>query len=65
MKMIKMNTKSLILGLLFAGGLSFVNAQTTQQTDTQKTVQNAGNATIEGLKNKLKPIQKIPMLWQN
>ncbi|UMQ42820.1 hypothetical protein MKS83_03810 [Chryseobacterium sp. Y16C] len=53
MKMIKMNAKSLILGLLFAGGLGLANAQTTQQADPQKTVQNAGNATIDGLKKQV------------
>ncbi|MCE3074618.1 tetratricopeptide repeat protein [Chryseobacterium gwangjuense] len=56
MKMIKMNTKSLFLGLLFAGGLSFVSAQTTQTDKTNataKTSQTGNNATIDGLKKQI------------
>jgi len=53
MKMIKMNTKSLFLGLLFAGGLGLVNAQTTQTDQTTKTAQTENNATIDGLKKQV------------
>ncbi len=56
MKMIKMNTKNLFLGLLFAGGLSLVNAQTTQTDNpdnTAKTAQTGNNATIDGLKKQI------------
>jgi len=53
MKMIKMNTKSMVLGLLFAGGLGLVNAQTTQTDNTAKTVQTENNATIDSLKKQV------------
>ncbi|KIC61545.1 tetratricopeptide repeat protein [Chryseobacterium taiwanense] len=56
MKMIKMNTKSLFLGLLFAGGLGFVSAQTTQTDNTNaaaKTSQTGDTTTIDGLKKQI------------
>lgn len=56
MKMIRMNTKSLFLGLLFAGGLSLVSAQTTQTDNTNataKTAQTGNNAIIDGLKKQV------------
>jgi len=53
MKMIKMNTKSMVLGLLFVGGLGLVNAQTTQTDNTAKTVQTENNATIDSLKKQV------------
>lgn len=52
MKMIKINVKSLFLGLLFVGGAGFVSAQTTQ-TDTAATAQTAANPTIDGLKKQI------------
>ncbi|WP_426278366.1 tetratricopeptide repeat protein [Chryseobacterium sp. S-02] len=48
-----MNTKSMVLGLLFAGGLGLVNAQTTQTDNTAKTVQTENNATIDSLKKQV------------
>lgn len=52
MKMIKMNIKNLFLGLLFLGGASFVNAQTTQ-TNTETTAQTSTNPTIDALKKQI------------
>lgn len=51
--MIKMNAKGLFLGLLFAGGLGFINAQTTPTDNTAKTAQTGNNAAIDGLKKQV------------
>jgi len=50
MKMSKIN--SLFLGLILAGSVSLVNAQTTQPETTATTSQSA-NPTIEGLKKQV------------
>lgn len=56
--MANVNIKNLFLGLLLAGGASFVNAQTTQTDSTNKTATTAavnptGNPVIEGLKKQI------------
>ena len=54
MKMIKMNSKNLFLGLLIAGGASFMNAQTTQpETESSSAVVKQTNPVIEGLKKQV------------
>jgi tetratricopeptide (TPR) repeat protein len=54
MKMIKMNSKNLFLGLLIAGGASLINAQTTQpQSETTTVVTKQTNPAIEGLKKQV------------
>ncbi len=58
MKMPKVNIKNLFAGLILVGSASFVSAQTTQTDSANKTATQQ-NPTIEGLKNKSKPIQKI------
>lgn len=59
--MTKMNIRTLLLGLLLTGGLSFVNAQTTQtdsaavtanKTATATTAQSS-NPTIDALKKQI------------
>ncbi|SHG08366.1 tetratricopeptide repeat protein [Chryseobacterium sp. OV279] len=60
MKMTKINIKNLFLGLILAGGASFVNAQTTQ-TDTATTTTTTAaittttqsNPAIEALKKQI------------
>ena len=59
MKMSKIN--SLFLGLILAGSVSLVNAQTTQPETSAATSQTA-NPTIESLKNRLRPIQRTQNL---
>jgi len=51
--MIKMNIKYLVLGLLFVGSASFVNAQTTQTDSTVATSQAGTNPTIDALKKQI------------
>lgn len=54
MKMIKMNSKNLFLGLLIAGGASLMNAQTTQpQSESSPVVTQQANPAIEGLKKQI------------
>ncbi|MDF2550827.1 MAG: hypothetical protein K0R77_102 [Chryseobacterium sp.] len=54
MKMIKMNSKNLFLGLLIAGGASLMNAQTTQpQSESSPVVTKQANPIIEGLKKQI------------
>ncbi|SEW10828.1 Tetratricopeptide repeat-containing protein [Chryseobacterium wanjuense] len=59
MKMIKISIKSLFLGLIFIGGASAINAQTTptdsakNTTTTAATTQATGNPTIDGLKKQI------------
>ncbi|WP_426478864.1 tetratricopeptide repeat protein [Chryseobacterium sp. CBSDS_008] len=50
--MSKINSKSLFLGLLLAGSVSLVNAQTTQPETSAATSQTT-NPTIEGLKKQI------------
>ncbi|RKT01983.1 tetratricopeptide repeat protein [Chryseobacterium defluvii] len=55
MKMAKMNVKNLFLGLMLVGGVSFMNAQTTQ-TNTNNapaSSQTASNPAIDGLKKQI------------
>ncbi|SEH33447.1 tetratricopeptide repeat protein [Chryseobacterium culicis] len=52
MKMSKINSRSLFLGLILAGSVSFVNAQTTQP-ETAATTTQTTNPTIEGLKKQI------------
>ena len=52
MKMSKINSRSLFLGLILAGSVSFVNAQTTQPEAAATTTQTT-NPTIEGLKKQI------------
>lgn len=52
MKMSKINSRSLFLGLILAGSMSFVNAQTTQPETAAATSQTT-NPTIEGLKKQI------------
>ncbi|WP_449397898.1 tetratricopeptide repeat protein [Chryseobacterium wanjuense] len=57
--MIKISIKSLFLGLIFIGGASVINAQTTptdsanNTTTTAATTQTTSNATIDGLKKQI------------
>lgn len=55
MKMTKMNSKTLILGLLLTGGAFFAQAQTTSTENAAvATAQQAqGNTLIEGLKKQI------------
>lgn len=59
MKMTKMNSRNLLLGLVLTGAVSFANAQTTQTDSTAATaattttVQATGNPTIDALKKKI------------
>ncbi|WP_288437998.1 hypothetical protein [uncultured Chryseobacterium sp.] len=50
--MSKINSRSLFLGLILAGSVSFVNAQTTQP-ETAATTTQTTNPTIEGLKKQI------------
>ncbi|KAB1232817.1 hypothetical protein C1634_013190 [Chryseobacterium viscerum] len=52
MKMSKINSRNLFLGLILAGSVSLVNAQTTQPETSASTSQSA-NPTIEGLKKQI------------
>ena len=52
MKLSKINSISLFLGLILAGSVSFVNAQTTQP-ETAATTTQTTNPTIEGLKKQI------------
>jgi len=59
MKMTKMHTRNLFLGLIIVGTAGFANAQTTKTDTTTNTattaatVQTTGNSTIEGLKKQI------------
>jgi tetratricopeptide (TPR) repeat protein len=53
MKMIKMNSKNLFLGLLIAGGASLMNAQTTQQDVKSTVTTTQTNPAIEALKKQI------------
>ncbi|ALR30565.1 hypothetical protein ATE47_08500 [Chryseobacterium sp. IHB B 17019] len=55
MKMIKIEIKSLFLGLLFIGGASFLSAQTTpvDSTKTTAATSQTGNSTIDALKKQI------------
>ncbi|WP_294331917.1 hypothetical protein [uncultured Chryseobacterium sp.] len=59
MKMTKMNSRNLLLGLVLTGAVSFANAQTTQTDSTAATaamtttVQATGNPTIDALVKKI------------
>ncbi|AZA83962.1 hypothetical protein C1637_15800 [Chryseobacterium lactis] len=58
MKMATVNIKNLFLGLILVGGVSFVNAQTTQTDSTQSTANTVAttqqsNPTIETLKKQI------------
>ncbi|WP_228410071.1 tetratricopeptide repeat protein [Chryseobacterium viscerum] len=50
--MSKINSRNLFLGLILAGSVSLVNAQTTQPETSASTSQSA-NPTIEGLKKQI------------
>ncbi|RLJ32862.1 hypothetical protein CLU97_2327 [Chryseobacterium sp. 7] len=52
MKMSKINSRSLFLGLILAGSMSFVNAQSTQPETAAATSQTT-NPTIEALKKQI------------
>ncbi|RQO40920.1 hypothetical protein DBR39_07940 [Chryseobacterium sp. KBW03] len=52
MKMSKINSRNLFLGLILAGSVSLVNAQTTQPETSASTSQST-NPTIEGLKKQI------------
>lgn len=52
MKMSKINSRNLFLGLILAGSVSLVNAQTTQP-ETSATTSQTTNPTIEGLKKQI------------
>ncbi|MEF2264418.1 MULTISPECIES: tetratricopeptide repeat protein [unclassified Chryseobacterium] len=52
MKMSKINSRNLFLGLILAGSVSLVNAQTTQPETSAATSQTT-NPTIEGLKKQI------------
>lgn len=60
MKMSKVNSKSLFLGLILTGAVSLVNAQTTKTDSTNNTANTtntaaaqSSNPTIEGLKKQV------------
>lgn len=61
MKMTKMNIRNLFLGLMLAGGMSFVSAQNTQtdssaataNTATTATVTQSANPAIDALKKQI------------
>ncbi|UOU97292.1 hypothetical protein MUU74_12420 [Chryseobacterium daecheongense] len=57
MKMAKINVKNLFLGLMLVGGVSFINAQTTQTDSTQNNTavanQTTSNPTIDALKKQI------------
>ncbi len=54
MKMIKMNSKNLFLGLLFVGGSGLMNAQTSQsQGENASVVIKQSNPTIDALKKQV------------
>lgn len=61
MKITKMNIKSLILGIMIAGGVSFVSAQTTQtdsatgtaNTTAATTATQSSNPAIDALKKQI------------
>ncbi|TZF98885.1 hypothetical protein FW781_02875 (plasmid) [Chryseobacterium panacisoli] len=52
MKMSKINSRNLFLGLILAGSVSLVNAQTTQPETSAATSQTS-NPTIDGLKKQI------------
>ncbi|CAD0218959.1 hypothetical protein KYG33_05390 [Chryseobacterium sp. D764] len=52
MKMSTINSRNLFLGLILAGSVSFVNAQTTQPETSAATSQTT-NPTIDGLKKQI------------
>jgi len=52
MKMSKINSRNLFLGLILAGSVSLVNAQTTQPETSAATSQTS-NPTIDGLKKQV------------
>ncbi|MFC5872480.1 hypothetical protein SAMN05443633_104215 [Chryseobacterium arachidis] len=52
MKMIRMNIKTLFVGMILAGSVTFVNAQTTQ-TDSAAATSQTSNPTIDGLKKQI------------
>ncbi|RXM39265.1 hypothetical protein BOQ62_12585 [Chryseobacterium sp. CH21] len=52
MKMSTINSRNLFLGLILAGSVSLVNAQTTQPETSTSTSQTT-NPTIEGLKKQI------------
>lgn len=61
MKMTKMNIRTLLLGVMLTGGLSFVSAQTTQtdstagtaNTNATATTSQTSNPAIEALKKQI------------
>ncbi|GAB0157958.1 hypothetical protein CHRYSEOSP005_32530 [Chryseobacterium sp. Alg-005] len=50
--MVKVNAKTLFLGLMLIGSVSFINAQTTQTNSTTQTAA-AGSSTIDSLKKQI------------